>query len=96
MHGIGLMKFSVGELEGVEGLDDEGVNNEGVDTSLSPPLSTMKFGLSPSNGDIDLELLSIGEKELNFKGGGNAALDTFWMLPVGVPGDARRKAAGEG
>ena len=96
MHGIGLMKVLVGELEGVEDLDDEGVNNEGVDTSLSPPLSTLKFGLSPSNGDMDRELVSIGEKELNLKGGGNAASDTFWMLLVGVPGDARRKAAGEG
>ena len=85
------MKTSVGE--GVEGLDDEGVNNEGVDNSLSPPLSSLKFGLSPFNGD--LELLS---KELNFKGGGgeNAALDIFWMLPVGIPEGVRPQAAGDG
>lgn len=86
------MKISVGE--GVEDLDDEGVNNEGVDNSLSPPLSTLKFGLSSVtfNGDMDLELLSIGEKELNLKGGENAALDSFWMLQTG---DARLTVAGE-
>jgi hypothetical protein len=90
------MKLSVGE--GVEGLDDddEGVNNEGVDNSLSPPLSKLKFALSPFNGNIDLELLSIGEKELNLKGGENAALDTFWMLRGGVSRDVRLKAAGVG
>ena len=85
------MKLPVGE--GVEDLDDEGVNNEGVDNSLSPPLSSLIFRLSPFNGDMDLELLSIGEKELNLKGGENAALDTFWMLPGGVSGGVRLKAA---
>ena len=87
------MKISIGE--GVEDLDDEGVNNEGVDNSLSPPLSTLKFGLSPLNGDTDLELLSIGEKELNLKGGENAALDILLVLAVGVvPGDMRLNAGG--
>jgi hypothetical protein len=85
--------------EGLEDPDDEGVNKEGVDNSLSSPLSesTLNFGSSPFNGDIDLELLSIGEKKSNLKGGGeNAALVTFWMLPVGVLGGVRLKAAGEG
>ena len=88
------MKPSVGE--GVEVLDDEGVNNEGVDNSLSPPLSRLKFGLSPLYGEMDLELLCIGEKELNPKEGGNAALETFGMQPVGVSGGGRLKAAGIG
>ena len=88
------MKLSVGE--GVEGLDedDEGVNNEGVDNSLSPPLSKLKSGLSPFDRNMDLELLSGGEKELNLKGGENAALDTFWMLRVGVSRGVRLKAGG--
>jgi len=85
------MKISVGE--GVEDLDDDGVKSEGVDNSLSPPVSTINCVL-PFNGDICREILSIGEKELNSKGGVNAvlSLDTFWMLPLGV----RLKVAGEG
>ena len=88
------MNISVGE--GVEDLDDEGVNREGVESSLSPPTQPMNFGLLPLNEGIDRELLSTGEKGLNLKGGENVplSLDSFWMLLVGVPGGVGFKAAG--
>jgi len=63
------MNISVGE--GVEDLDDEGVNNGGVDSSLSPPILPM---LSPLNGDLDRNLSAMGGKELNLNGGEIAIL----------------------